>query len=904
MTLDNFRTIELIWDKANKSIIKTIRTASSDTTGRYLSVKILDGGQEVTFEGATLQLYWEHPNFNTSGTDIFKTVNNSGLFNMTFSKEMLTNIGELNAHLMLTLPDGKITSDGFKIEVIKGTDSGIVVPTNGSGLVEQIDGKIDKGNVTLNDLTQEVKLAMTGGSVAVVGKNSVGTENIKGASVTREKTDFVKTGKNILDPSKLVRNKIISANDGKVYDTTSGNGHVAFIPVLPNQKYIKNWTGLLQHAFYDGNFNFISGETSQSINTPKNCEYVSVNIDSSDLTGKQIELGDSITTYEPFYTKLVNQGFDKGAIAPEATTFSEKTINLLDKNKVSWGRIISANTGLSSESGASYNCHTDYIPVDENTTYRKNISNVNQVAFYDGELNFLSGVTSVEWTTPNNAAFARANLDGRYIDITQIAKGDNVAFVPYGNKLKDGVDKRRAVTIAFHTGAPMSTCYRLDGLQNIDDVNNTYPFSEIKLCNVSKTAWGATKVVYEGESGFKRDGSNGEVMSEIPKHYFKRWRKDSMEYISISGEQLEGYQLDPAFIENGKELDKVYVGVYDASVVDGKLVSRSGAHTDAGNNITEYRDLAKATGEGFGLYDYRTYVMLQRLFMCYFADRNSQAVLGMGLSMYTFQTGQETIARLTESNTNKIRINHTLGHYQTRGFAVGMVVTVSPEGTYGLKNYRTITALNKVDDTYTDVVFNGDPVDIVDGVSRVYSIPQNSGATDSVAGHTGVSNKFDGRDGHEAVKFLHIENLWGNVWTLIDGYLSSDLVSYVGENMSDYSSEIADIKAKYLPLANKIPLQPNNVQSAAEDSQIFIRTISLDGLHPAYMLPEYLGSGATPNTMFSDPFYSHEKGDRVMAVGGGIDHWYRGGLFSQRVWFGFTTKDYILLGARLIFKDI
>ena len=190
MALDNFRTIELIWDKANKSIIKTIKTASSDTTGRYFSVKVLDEGQEVDLTGAKLQLYWEHPNFNTNGTDDFTTVDTKGKFTLTFSEEMLTNIGELNAYLVLTLSDGKITSDGFPIEVFKGADDGVVVPTNGAGLVKQIDGKIDKGNVTLTDLTQEVKLAMTGGTVAVVGENAVGTENIKDSAVSVDKTNF------------------------------------------------------------------------------------------------------------------------------------------------------------------------------------------------------------------------------------------------------------------------------------------------------------------------------------------------------------------------------------------------------------------------------------------------------------------------------------------------------------------------------------------------------------------------------------------------------------------------------------------------------------------------------------------------------------------------------------------
>ena len=215
MALDNFRTIELIWDKANKSIIKTIKTASSDTTGRYLSVKVLDGGQEVTLNNAKLQLYWEHPNFNTSGTDDFDIVNNGGLFKMTFSEEMLTNIGKLNAHLVLILSDGKITSGGFPIEVIKGADDGVVVPTNGNGLVEQIEKKIDKGNVTLNDLTQEVKLAMTGGSVAIVGENAVGTENLKDGSITDSKlSENIKSSLAVTVDNIVENGDFISGSDG------------------------------------------------------------------------------------------------------------------------------------------------------------------------------------------------------------------------------------------------------------------------------------------------------------------------------------------------------------------------------------------------------------------------------------------------------------------------------------------------------------------------------------------------------------------------------------------------------------------------------------------------------------------------------------------------------------------
>lgn len=222
MVLDNFRTIELIWDKASKSIIKTIITASSDTTGRYLSVKILDGGQEVILNSASLQLYWEHPNFNTSGVDFFNVVNNSGLFKMTFSEEMLTNVGELNAYLVLTLPDGKITSDGFPIEVIKGANSGVVVPSSGNILFKLIDRKIDKGNVGWNDLSEEVKTALTSGDVS--DYVNFADHEARLEDIERELQDL-STSKPITDTelTSLVSGKnVYTSDENDVYHSTNG----------------------------------------------------------------------------------------------------------------------------------------------------------------------------------------------------------------------------------------------------------------------------------------------------------------------------------------------------------------------------------------------------------------------------------------------------------------------------------------------------------------------------------------------------------------------------------------------------------------------------------------------------------------------------------------------------------
>src|SRR5690606_13630143 len=78
-----------------------------------------------------------------------------------------------------------------------------------------------------------------------------------------------------------------------------------------------------------------------------------------------------------------------------------------------------------------------------------------------------------------------------------------------------------------------------------NNFDNIYPYNEMRLCNVLKTDWGATKITYQGDPNFTRDGTNGEVMLEIPKIYVKRYQKDGYEYLYINGQPLDGYVLDP-----------------------------------------------------------------------------------------------------------------------------------------------------------------------------------------------------------------------------------------------------------------------------------------------------------------------------------------------------------------------
>ena len=63
-------------------------------------------------------------------------------------------------------------------------------PQQAKEWVSQLNNKITKGQVTMSDLSQEIKEAFTGGSVAVVGVDAVDTVNVKNGAITIEKISF------------------------------------------------------------------------------------------------------------------------------------------------------------------------------------------------------------------------------------------------------------------------------------------------------------------------------------------------------------------------------------------------------------------------------------------------------------------------------------------------------------------------------------------------------------------------------------------------------------------------------------------------------------------------------------------------------------------------------------------
>ena len=108
---------------------------------------------------------------------------------------------------------------------------------------------------------------------------------------------------------------------------------------------------------------------------------------------------------------------------------------------------------------------------------------------------------------------------------------------------------------------------------------NVAPWSGMKRCNLSDNG---TVNAYYGDNSYIEDGSNGQVMVEIPKFYYRvvplkldpigdtlggyHMRKANY-YISVT--KYEGFKTHPLFVKpDGTERDKAYISAYEGSLYD------------------------------------------------------------------------------------------------------------------------------------------------------------------------------------------------------------------------------------------------------------------------------------------------------------------------------------------------
>lgn len=124
--------------------------------------------------------------------------------------------------------------------------------------------KADKNEIfSMKNMGQDIKEAMTGGSVAVVGDNTILANNIVDGQVYYNKTDFIEiddTG-NMIDYTKWAVDQYVMGQESEKGKLKYASGYHAtdFIPVNPSKSYYYKSLYNGYCAFYDANKQYVSG---------------------------------------------------------------------------------------------------------------------------------------------------------------------------------------------------------------------------------------------------------------------------------------------------------------------------------------------------------------------------------------------------------------------------------------------------------------------------------------------------------------------------------------------------------------------------------------------------------------------------------------------------------------------
>lgn len=131
----------------------------------------------------------------------------------------------------------------------------------------------------------------------------------------------------------------------------------------------------------------------------------------------------------------------------------------------------------------------------------------------------------------------------------------------------------------------------------------------------------------------KLDGTDGNVMVEIPKFYYKYNCNTASGVVhehSISLTPDSGYVVHPAFMREGVEVDVRYRAAYDGFRSGGKLLSVSGVYPSTNVTITQFRTDARANGAGWEQLDWLLHEAITLLCIIEYGTMNIQSALGEG----------------------------------------------------------------------------------------------------------------------------------------------------------------------------------------------------------------------------------------------------------------------------------
>ena len=249
--------------------------------------------------------------------------------------------------------------------------------------------KADKNEIfSMKNMGQDIKEAMTGGSVAVVGENAILSENIVDGQVSVEKTDFVTITdtSNLIEVGKIEINKWINTSTGDIESNnyTSDYCVTSLIKVKSSETYsIRNGYTAYSYITYTADMNVSRfGYALLSYTIQDNEKYIRLcfkgyndQLNELVLVMSDGPINDYIKTKYEFVSSpyLTKEDLNRTTlISFDETDFvtTTDTSNLIEVGKIEINKWINTSTGdIESNNYTSDYCITDIMELKLDTAY-------------------------------------------------------------------------------------------------------------------------------------------------------------------------------------------------------------------------------------------------------------------------------------------------------------------------------------------------------------------------------------------------------------------------------------------------------------------------------------------------------------------------------------------------------
>lgn len=374
-----------------------------------------------------------------------------------------------------------------------------------------------------------------------------------------------------------------------------------------------------------------------------------------------------------------------------------------------------------------------------------------------------------------------------------------------------------------------------------NDFDGVYPWAGMRRCCCTLNADGSVTVnAYKGQPGYIEDGTNGEVLVEVPLFYVAGMLDVDPR---VSAVPMPGFRAPRKFRNaDGSLKQKCYLPAFPGSIgADGKLHSIAGVVSTGNKTISQFLAAARLWGETYCINTSADFEVLAYLMIVCYGTRDVQSKMSGVTSLYA------TNIAVTGALTDEAAVIVAKGQLE-----VGNVISIGTGSeNESVASRRIVTSIEAIEGDTANVKasFSGDAVTTTTD-HKVWRIMQSTGTANSVLSTCGspVSNTDD----RHSFVFYGVENpLYGNQWRMECDWKLIDGVPYYCDDTTKYQWSSADDYTKLDGL-----VLPNDG---------WAKNLQADERFPWLQITKEVGGSS--GTHLADYFYINKSGTRIVLRG-------------------------------------